>query len=426
MTLSSLASDAAHANDWHRRRVLRRYQWEVLLLGSWVAASGAEFRAVASRGRYVLVSAAYPDAALITGEVGSAYEITHVVWRGEVYSLTGENLFPAREADPVRKYGSSLGDEPETQSLGNRRVLRVGHPNFAHFLWNELPALVEHEDLLAGLVERGDLELVLEPHHEEIVDALGGIDRLLPKLGGKFNSRLTWGGSSVPFGSMLITSEVQERVRRSLSGLSRIEVEGPVLWVSVRLPPRSPSNQVEFLIEVVDRWLSSSAGTVIVDGFATSRSFQPHFADRIAETDSLVKAIADGSSKGTRRTRVRTTVGMDLAAVLATAALADYYVSPEGTVQHKLGWVWNKPGAIHIGPRAHRDAAVRWHGLQVEGGVDPLALPREHVVGEDKQVSPDDRDIRYSICSSGAVAEWIVERALHAVATGLSNPMPFS
>src|SRR5690242_12326719 len=134
---------------------------------------------------------------------------------------------------------------PMARNVPEPVTIVMGHQNFAHHLWNELPAL---ERLLAELATNRTPRLLV------IREPLGPIDRLFPEVAGWKIERLRGRSPSVAngngklfvnLGSYRVTSSIRERVlsraKKSASTKARkLEEElrtskAPAFWVSVRM-----------------------------------------------------------------------------------------------------------------------------------------------------------------------------------------------
>lgn len=298
------------------------------------------------------------------------------------------------------------------------RALRIGHNNFAHFLWNNLPALIHWEEELASLVEDGKVSLHYFPGSEGQLRSLGTPEELLPQLAPAMGRTCPWPPvNALRLGSTLVSLQARQRVMASLKCCLSAPAAAPRLWLGVRHPNRgrAPLNILELFRELAALWPAASGGDVVVDGYTSETDSTRSKRDRRRkeESDPLVDAIADGAQQGER---VLTTRDLSLRQSLALAGSSAFYVCGPGTIQHKIGWVWNKPGVVLIGPgpKADRERRVHWPGLMVEEGLLPEGLPQQLVEWD----GPDQTE--YRVADPALAARWLVDHAL----ASLAQPAP--
>lgn len=272
---------------------------------------------------------------------------------------------------------------------GRRRLkplVVVGHHNFAHMIWNELPGL------LAAPPQAGRLELIPDG------ESLGPIERLATDLDLRVRRgrlrKMPWASRRRAFvrpGSILVTGQTKEAVLAAAAAQARpeaLEVErrlhalpGPRIWISIRTDLRTATNQDDFLVELLSRFVDAYPDAqFLLDGFSLPQDletspaydeFREHFAGRIERDlrfiDDLLARLPDLAD------RVTTLPGMRLLDTIHLTGLADYYVCHEGTIHHKIGWLREIPGFLHFRPQfeAHAMMVARWHRNMAEGAVLP-------------------------------------------------------
>lgn len=294
-------------------------------------------------------------------------------------------------------------------------VLLLGHPNFAHNLWNELPA-VEAYTRSRG-VERPALRVkaIYEPlvPVEKLVagpaPVVTRLERFAQLVG--FQEAMT-----TRLGSTQIPAALRERVSGlCIAGCDRAITEPaltllrdcqPVIWLSVRLDARTADNQRQLLHSLIPAIAAAHprAG-FIIDGFSRPNDFARAIyrqgdgtgprhlwralAGRRGFLGGAMKSREREVSAFTRRLRsslkkcvanpVVDATGINLADAIALAARADYYVCHAGTLQHKVAWLYNIPGIVHSNRAGLQPGASKWLADQLEGGVRP-ALVSPHLV----------------------------------------------
>ena len=304
----------------------------------------------------------------------------------------------------------------------------MGHQNFAHHLWNELPAL---ERLLADLAtDRTPRLLVMR-------EPLGPIDRLFPEVAGWKIERLRGRSPSVAngngklfvnLGSYCVTSSIRERIlshaKTSASTRAR-ELEEklrtsnvPVFWVSVRMQSPTLTNQREVLAELGSQILQYfPACMVLFDGFSLPEDWDQCEDDDVRfyraaaheskkEIDAIIADIT-GNRLPSMSQQFVNLGGLGILDCIATAALATCYFCHVGTVQHKIGWTTSVPGMIHANRRIISGKSAVWHApSRLENGVLPEAVPPRMVTGAGKEED-------YRILDTIGVAKTVCEFFQH-------------
>ena len=266
--------------------------------------------------------------------------------------------------------------------------IQIGHKNFAHFIWNELSGILR-------LIKEG----VTIPPLFFIYNSLGVFSK-----GKELDSRIIKNvpENSVPLrvGAMLITTDCRKYIIDLIDECPNLNLKltnyGNLLWLSVRTDARCPINQVEFLTELALYWLDRY-GDVILDGFT------PYFIDvtnhhlgRKFKTDLIIQDVERIITNKSTKFKLHNTVGMTLDAAIYHTKFASFYISPLGSIQHKIGWIRNIPGILHCGDFKGRSKVNLWHSNQVEHGIVPGLLPVDCVKNSLDNVLKK-RNVMYSV-----------------------------
>ncbi|MGI9213601.1 MAG: glycosyltransferase 61 family protein, partial [Methylococcaceae bacterium] len=296
------------------------------------------------------------------------------------------------------------GNIPKENKTGYP-VITLGHQNFAHHLWNELPAL---EEWLSRTTAEQRQHTRLIP----VQEPLGLLEQIFPELEPTRILRTERSllainqipGCLVPVGSRKISQRVRDRVGAHLAreaGLNAQNIEQnfirqhkPIVWISVRDHDRTCINQEEFLAAVATSILHAYPDSgILFDGFA----FAPGESEgdiiianeqRAIQTTKTIAAIKARIRVADSETRVHSLSGIPLLDNLYLGRFVDYYICHAGTLQHKLGWLYDVPGIIHTLNGKDQDyrPVAAWYAGQVENGRKPQVLPGEYILSflEDK------------------------------------------
>ncbi|MFM7548220.1 MAG: hypothetical protein ACKO8I_04970, partial [Cyanobacteriota bacterium] len=247
-------------------------------------------------------------------------------------------------------------------------VLRIGDPNFAHFLWNELDPLLH---LLNRAKQRGErLEVVQDSDSILDLSSLEGVE-LLPQS-------VLEHRPSVHVGAMRVSAVARRTVLASLGAPPVAEAnpaKPPILILGVRGEGRRELLNEETLLADVIRQLQTRWPTlrICLDGFTFQHNNYNDPAclarsEEIAARISRIQAACPGVD-------LETLHGLSFESYLSRVAEASFYITHEGTVHHKIGWMYPEiPGLILVaGP--HGVAVGHWHRDQCEGAHLVMVLP---------------------------------------------------
>jgi hypothetical protein len=253
----------------------------------------------------------------------------------------------------------------------------IGHPNFAHSMWNELPALRALRDQLGASVK---VRSLFEP-----LGALDGIDRAVALTA----LRRSHAPFAAPVGGEHLDEDTADWLTAQLPddppAPTRSD-QSPVIWVAHRVDGRSCTNFGDFLAHFDALCRTIEEPAYILDSFTPPWDYtapwysaaQVGFAQRKEEARAIFDALSarltnDGPP------RVFNTANLDIPTAMRWALHADFYISPIGSIQHKVAWLKPIDGVIH-GPAAASNIHVaRWHGAKSEVARTPAFIPAELV-----------------------------------------------
>lgn len=414
-----LTAQIAALNAWDAPQIGHRYQRELLSTGTLTLGTTVRryttvafapdqylLRPLDGRGPILVTDQCWPEGWRITGAV-----VDGVVWQAS----------PGREPARMDRESRLLSQSSALTAPLDPDVspsVAIGHWNFAHLLWNTLPATLLWEQSLAELAAAGAITCAFAARSAEQTRSLAPDSELLPALAPHLRDELSDPPpqGTVRLGSNTVSVEARSRVMESLARVPVGPTRTPRLWLNLMDPndARSPRNLTDLHIAVIDRWLGATDGDVVIDGFTLPPGPAPgdwHLPRQRRITERIELTLA--SVRDIRR--VSTTDGMSLRDAVALGRTADFYVSCMGTVQHKIGWVWAPPGLVLVPPGPNRAGAAGWHGRLVVGTDEPSTIP-DHFVAPTGDAAPShSAHAPYRIEDVPAAASWIVEHALSTI-----------
>ncbi|MFM7550191.1 MAG: hypothetical protein ACKO8I_15275 [Cyanobacteriota bacterium] len=402
-----LPAAAEALNAWEAPQIGRAWQLMLLRSGN-IILNGQQYpygTVAISHDQYELRPHDPALPRFITTDAAQGWALHGVVQDGAVISLSDSAAQLNPETELLAAAESRNADIDPSQQP---RAVRIGHSNFAHFLWNNLPALISWESEVAARVAAGEATLHYYPASEGQFRSLGSPEELLPKLAQSLSETYIWPPvNSLRLGSTLVSLQARERVMASLKTCPPTPASEPRLWLGVRPPNRgrSPLNTVQFFRELVTLWPAVTGGDVVVDCYTPSdkSSASNHDEKRIQEAAAVVDSIVQDVPQGVR---ILTTRDLLLRESLALAGGAAFYVCSPGTIQHKIGWILNKPGLILESPNDLRVHHVRWPGIILKAGLIPETLPLNYVAWCDSD------QVDFTIVDVARAAQWCVDHAL--------------
>jgi hypothetical protein len=327
---------------------------------------------------------------LLTADISSGYSLAGLYLEQERVFIRLSDLLSEqsieRHVDAIER---SIRPEP-VASRANRMVL--GHPNFAHFVWNELAAAIALEGCEVAV---GRVTTVHEPilPLNLLVDWLKGEPpEVLSTSELHVNELYCHDAVLFAPGSQLIDISTKKRVvDRCLEHrpppCDAVPGHGTFnLWISLRLLYRRALNDGEFVLNLIIAQLTKHAQmTVMLDGYSlpddVATPFRYYADDQRKEAERVRALAARLISQVPEHlaARVYDLTGMTVPTAIAAASLADFYICHHGTQQHKIGWLNATPGLIHANVEVLESGPAGWVQSQSEGSIAPIYVPTEMV-----------------------------------------------
>lgn len=347
---------------------------------------------------------------LTSGDPSTAYEISGLFFlKDSLFFDFATNLCsisPDEQIEAIADVNDNLAflsgatKQPANQGqIELEAMLVIGHENFAHFMWNELPAIIEAESETEC---RASIYATWEPitplHKLTKLTTEGryckvSADSLMENRG--FSSRILFA-----LGSTKMSLETKRRIRQQVRSTSICKEESFVVWISIRNTHRYPLNQIETYSNLIHKLYHLPFDLkIILDGYSIADDIEVDFryhaelqrrlsfeASRLAgQLISLLDVNIREDNFIIDATR------LTIPESIALAAEADFYICHHGTQQHKIGWIYDVPGIIHAPPSVLRNDPAGWTADQSEGSVLPYYIPLEFVADEggDQNDTPD-------------------------------------
>jgi hypothetical protein len=245
-------------------------------------------------------------------------------------------------------------------------AVSLGFYHFAHHLWNELSGL--HRIKQKRLFNNVDKFLIVR-------EPLGKIEQIFPEIpAGRlkrhsntrdlFKDILTSRYFVVRVGGDFIPRDLADRVynvaRRNCvpEVLKQTKIAkltySPLLWIGIRLGDRVWADQVDGIAQLISSLRDDFPKLgVVFDGFSlpADRVMQPKNREYdllIEQENAIVSSIVERLERHPDGAPgIFNIIGSSIFDANLWAHAIDFYISPYGTLQHKVGWLARKPGVIH-------------------------------------------------------------------------------
>jgi hypothetical protein len=283
--------------------------------------------------------------------------------------------------------------------VSDKRVaVCIGFFHFAHHLWNELPGIGRL--VRKGMIDRVDKFLVLRK-------PLGDIRQIFPEIPADkvdnkkstdaiFSEIVENNYFVVRVGESHITRDTITRVAKVAKTKCQSETldkvhharreHSPLLWIGIRVGSRTWVNQIDPLARLIHALHAEFPRLgVVFDGFSlpadrSGRSSANREYDNILRQENRV--VSDIIERLKRHHRqipgTFNIIGSSIYDANIWAQAIDVYLSPYGTLQHKVGWLANKPGIIHANTTVLENPA-KYVWAAVENACRPRYIQRAAV-----------------------------------------------
>lgn len=270
-------------------------------------------------------------------------------------------------------------------------ILKINH--YAHHLWNELTGI--HKLLDNNLLASIDKFLVM-------AEPIGCLEDIFPeipcdrveRMGIKqfYEKVLRENYFVVCLGDCIIKSDLADRVHRASLKYSSNQLQLRVdeargkhsllLWVSLRLGSRTWIAQTEEIAKIINRLYDrfSNLG-IVIDGFSFPYG-QSCYSN--PKTVALINRLKDTRDEllSFLQPDIITydIIGCPMHESIVWAHTADFYLTHQGSLQHRVGWIANKPGVVHTNTSVlSMPLTLRPGCWERESGILPIYISAEDV-----------------------------------------------
>jgi hypothetical protein len=371
-------------NEFLYPKALRRFQRDILATGKLEIISPWSGNTIEPKGNYLRANGGvvywFEDLepfCIVVASLRMGNPILALVTATDTIELAH------KENSPIIQFARDLLRDnivpPRWIDSGAKPALYIGHPNFAHLIWNEFPALLKVRELKADF----DLRIFFDP-----ISLLGPFcaDNSIPhELANNLKDHTGWHtelcteiGSS--YCSEVAKAEILKYCDRK--GVGKTPDNSFRIYISVRDQGRTIRNQQEFLRDLTGKILETFEKSVIIfDGFSLPDDFERDtyqgrshiFQGRIDGAKKITDAIIKGIPED-KAARVTDITGLRFTEALGYIRGCDYYITHSGTAQHKIGWLFSVPGTLHGNLSSINESALAWNASTVGGALPPKGV----------------------------------------------------
>jgi len=398
----------------------KSFQNEIATTGTFRVVSPVSGRSVSVHANYVLPRGGViylfrddTDFCLLSSCLSKGHPITAAVIGNRVLPFVSPHFRDAKLEEIALEILSNPPADMRPVTNTDRSRMIVGDANFAHFLWNEFPTL----DEVARSGAAVDVTIMFDPFGitgQEDTPATWETQDQIGFLRG-WHSQVTFMGTS-----HFCPAPTRDRLL-DLVGCSSFP--GPTnapprIYLSVRPSGRTLEDQGTFLVALISEFRRRNPGvTFVLDGFSFPQDFhrciynnlrQP-FETRASDAKDIVQGIV--SALPPPHDDITDITGLPIVEALKTIAGCRYYITHSGTHQHKIAWLFNRPGFMHGNKQETSPQAVRWLKLQVGDTQSPTVIKAEGIEDLDVSCMPKEipRNRQYRFLDKQDVIQTILE-----------------
>ena len=349
--MKNIVLELTQADEWINSKLKSLRTYQKLLV------EGKPFRLMINGKIYVIKSSSalgHCNCFLLV-ELDSSQEfVLKSSGAGKGYCLSGQPLLELKNGPKVW---------PATST--GPAIIRSGNPNFAHFLWNEFDPLLELIDQQKHLTCCQDVNSIYDLNSLESLRVVN-LNELTQR-------------PSVRLGSMLVTDRSRSYLYDSynISDQAKFTDERKTLLLGLRGPgKRSIENELDFFSNLLEKLQPmASQIRILFDGITLQNDHGGAHAVKIQERIKACDQLIQQLSTKAGSIPISNLNGLGFSKWLPLASSVDFYVTHEGTMQHKLAWIFpSKVGICLIG-RENAGSIAKWHRNQSQNSAVVHFLP---------------------------------------------------
>jgi hypothetical protein len=314
-----------------------------------------------------------------------------------------------------------------SQANPKKIAVLIGHPNFAHHLWNELSALYRLKQ--KRILKKIDRIFVIR-------ETLGAIVDIFPELAKakiqQLNDTLSLNEETLSFLENVqpiepwIISEMLKNnycfinladnfiphgLTRRIYGVAKQEANPqtldtirrakkqyfPLLWISIRTQDRTWIQQTEGLTNIINALSQKFPNLGIVfDGFSPPADCHNLTANQLLAIDREKAVVKDIVANVSSNVSTFDIIGNSIFEANLWAHAVDLYLCHFGTLQHKIAWLARQPGIVHANSRisANANSQFRSYGVR-EFGIPPKFIDSSQI--KDISIVMSELDLRNTV-----------------------------
>jgi hypothetical protein len=385
---------------------------------------------------------------IVASGIGSGFPKSALYFPQQELIITSGELWRFEKEDVIELQARMVSNAVlccdyllDDANRGRKVAICLGFYHFAHHLLNELSGiyklhsrrLLHHADKYLVMREPlGTLGDVFPEIRPEKIDRRDNTETLFHevltnryfviKTGDNFLSR----DLADRVYRVALRNCVSETIARAADARRRYS---PLLWVGIRVGNRSWVNQAEGLSNLIGSLVDKfSRLGVVFDGFSLpgDRCVRQNNGSDYLEILGIENDVVTDIIERLRRERCTpglfNIIGNSIFEANVWAHAIDFYVSPYGSLQHKVGWLANKPGIIHTNRSLlKRPSKHVWIGVEnaiKPRYIDPTAV--EDVGTVEKRAALykercDRTEVGAGVLASDERAQWNAEFDNYAV-----------
>jgi hypothetical protein len=323
-----------------------------------------------------------------------------VRYEGHRYGFTKSHIIILK-ASMVNFYQGFL--DYFSQANSKKIAILIGHPNFAHHLWNELSALYRIKqkrilrkidkvftiretlgtivnifpELVNDKIQPSNKVLSLDKETSSFIKDVQPIDpQIIAEMVKNNYCFINIADTFIPHGlTQRIYRVAKQESAPETSDIIRQAKKQcfPLLWISIRTQDRTWVQQTEGLTKIINALSQKYPKLgIIFDGFSLPADCFNLTAEQLLAIDREKAVVKEIIAKINPNIAIFDVISHSIFEANLWAHAADLYLCHFGTLQHKIAWFARKPGIVHANSRisSNNNSYFRCYGVR-ELGIPP-------------------------------------------------------